>query len=129
MEQVGKNLVEALTEIHTHMVEALKSAENREQGAQAALKIYYENEQLITEVGAALTDIIDLGTLLEKGLEQMREQRAKREARAVTMRGHGTTVVKLVPCGKHCSGCPHGPYAYRVTKVNGKQVWKYLGKA
>jgi len=41
----------------------------------------------------------------------------------------GCMVVKRVPCGKNCRGCPHGPYAYRVVKEGGKQKWIYLGKA
>ena len=24
----------------------------------------------------------------------------------------GTVVIKKVPCGKDCGGCPHGPYKY-----------------
>jgi hypothetical protein len=36
----------------------------------------------------------------------------------------GTIVVKLVKCGKVCSGCPHGPYAYYVYRGG----WTYLGK-
>jgi len=129
MEQVGKNLAAELKGVYNAMRAAYGQADNKEQGAEAALQIFRENDALLYEVQAAMDEIMDFKELLEKGLEALREQRAKREARAVTMRGHGTTVVKLVPCGKHCSGCPHGPYAYRVTKVNGKQVWEYLGKA
>lgn len=28
----------------------------------------------------------------------------------------GTQVIKKVPCGKECKGCPHGPYEYRVKR-------------
>jgi len=39
-----------------------------------------------------------------------------------------TRVIKKVPCGKNCSGCPHGPYEYHVT-WNGKSLdWEYKGK-
>jgi len=42
----------------------------------------------------------------------------------------GCIVIKMVRCGKEgCSSCPHGPYAYLVTKKDGKQTWKYLGLA
>ena len=41
----------------------------------------------------------------------------------------GTKVVKKVPCGKNCNGCPHGPYEYRVKRVDGKLDWDYIGKA
>jgi hypothetical protein len=40
----------------------------------------------------------------------------------------GSLVSKLVQCGKNCNGCPHGPYLYKVTRVNGKQAWKYIGR-
>ncbi|QIB75234.1 hypothetical protein G3I44_13630 [Halogeometricum borinquense] len=39
-------------------------------------------------------------------------------------------IVKEQLCGEYCSGCPHGPYAYRVTtNGDGTQNWEYLGKA
>ena len=38
-------------------------------------------------------------------------------------------VIKEQLCGKDCEGCPHGPYAWRVTTENGEQQWKYLGPA
>jgi hypothetical protein len=40
----------------------------------------------------------------------------------------GTVVIKKVPCGKSCSGCPHGPYKYRVFRKDGKTIWDYQGK-
>jgi len=39
----------------------------------------------------------------------------------------GTKVVKKVPCGKDCDGCPHGPYEYRVYRSGGDVVWDYIG--
>jgi hypothetical protein len=39
----------------------------------------------------------------------------------------GTTVIKKVPCGKECDGCPHGPYRYTVQRVDGKLKWEYEG--
>lgn len=41
----------------------------------------------------------------------------------------GTIVVKKVPCGKDCDGCPHGPYKYRVSREGDSVEWEYLGKA
>ena len=39
----------------------------------------------------------------------------------------GTPVVKKVPCGKECNGCPHGPYKY-IVKRQGKDLdWEYIG--
>ncbi|MFC6838362.1 hypothetical protein [Halomarina ordinaria] len=40
----------------------------------------------------------------------------------------GTIVTKKIPCGKDCSGCPHGPYQYRVTRRGDTLKWEYLGK-
>jgi hypothetical protein len=28
----------------------------------------------------------------------------------------------------NCGCCPHGSYLYKVSRVNGKQVWQYLGR-
>lgn len=39
----------------------------------------------------------------------------------------GYPVSKSVPCGKNCSGCPHGPYMYDVWRENGKTQWEYRG--
>jgi len=39
----------------------------------------------------------------------------------------GTKVVKKVPCGKNCNGCPHGPYEYRVYRTGGDVKWEYVG--
>lgn len=41
--------------------------------------------------------------------------------------GGGTIVVKKVPCGKDCGGCPHGPYKYSVSRSDDGLDWEYLG--
>ena len=38
-----------------------------------------------------------------------------------------TRVVKKVPCGKDCSGCPHGPYVYHVSRSGNGLDWEYIG--
>lgn len=38
-----------------------------------------------------------------------------------------TEVIKKVECGKDCSGCPHGPYVYRVRYAPGGLKWEYRG--
>lgn len=43
--------------------------------------------------------------------------------------GSETIVKKKQQCGKNCSGCPHGPYKYRVTRSGGSVSWEYIGKA
>ena len=39
----------------------------------------------------------------------------------------GTKVVKKIPCGKDCDGCPHGPYEYRVHRDGKNLNWEYVG--
>lgn len=38
-----------------------------------------------------------------------------------------TTVIKKIPCGKDCNGCPHGPYEYEVQRDGDKLKWDYIG--
>jgi hypothetical protein len=40
---------------------------------------------------------------------------------------NGTVVVKKVPCGKDCDGCPHGPYKYVVRRDGDSLNWDYKG--
>jgi len=118
-----------LIAIYNRMLEAYRAEKDKEQGAKNALKIYYENRKILDHIKTALADIEDFKNALEEGLKALQEARAKEERRAKAIKTGGCIVVKLVPCGKNCRGCPHGPYAYRVVKVGGKQIWKYLGKA
>lgn len=39
----------------------------------------------------------------------------------------GTKVIKKVPCGKECEGCPHGPYEYSVKRQGEDLKWEYIG--
>ena len=41
----------------------------------------------------------------------------------------GAVVIKKIPCGKDCGGCPHGPYKYVVTREGGEINWDYRGRA
>lgn len=41
----------------------------------------------------------------------------------------GTVVIKKVPCGKDCDGCPHGPYKYVVRRDGDALNWDYKGPA
>lgn len=40
----------------------------------------------------------------------------------------GTVVIKKVPCGKDCDGCPHGPYKYVVRRDGETLDWEYKGR-
>jgi hypothetical protein len=89
---------------------------DKKQGAKNALEVYAQNRELIEEKRHLLGDISDLVAVLQGSLDVIAEQRqGKTEIKK------GSLVSKLVPCGKHCSGCPHGPYLYRVSRVDGKQ--------
>jgi len=125
MSEVGKKL----EQIYEAMLEAYRSEDDKESGARKAIQIYQDNLDEILNTQTALMEILDLERSLEEGLKALEEERAKAEKKARTIRTGGSVVIKLVPCGKHCSGCPHGPYAYSVHKEGGKQIWKYLGKA
>jgi len=86
-------------------------------------------EDLLDDAKAILADAQELMDILQKFLELK-----KKELRLMMRQAHkaayrGSIIIKKVPCGKHCRGCPHGPYAYRVYRENGKLKWKYLGKA
>lgn len=41
----------------------------------------------------------------------------------------GTIVLKKIPCGKDCNGCPHGPYKYRGYRDGDTVKTEYLGRA
>jgi len=125
LSEVGKKLAA----LYEAMLKAYREAQDKEKGARAALEIYYANVEAIEEFSRILADVHDFKNVLEESLRALAEERAKDERGSRTIRGRGCLVVKLVPCGKHCSGCPHGPYAYEVHKIGGRQVWKYLGRA
>ncbi len=40
----------------------------------------------------------------------------------------GAVVIKKIPCGKDCNGCPHGPYKYLVYREGGDIKWDYQGR-
>ena len=78
---------------------------------------------------AAAQELADLVVHPEGGEERRALEREAAEVRREEY--GGTIVVKRVPCGKQCGGCPHGPYLYRVTRAEGGrgQRWTYLGRA
>jgi len=123
-----KLIFEYLKDIYQEMLEAYWKIPDKEQAAKEALRMYDVNTGVINEAARILGKIQELKDLMNEAPRKLEEARAREEKRAVTIKGKGSLVVKLIPCGKHCSGCPHGPYAYEVHKVQGRQVWKYLGK-
>jgi hypothetical protein len=115
-------LGKTLRDVYDAMLKAYR-VKDKKQGAKNALEIYTQNMALIEETRTVLSEIDDLFSVLQDSLNVISEQKPER-----TQIKRGSIVSKLVPCGKHCSGCPHGPYLYKVTRIDGKQVWKYLGK-
>jgi hypothetical protein len=87
--------------------------------------VYEQNREFIEETRKTLVELIDFVEILRESLiEQKSNSRTEK-----TIKTKGSLVAKLVPCGKECNGCSHGPYLYRVSRIDGKQVWKYLGHA
>ena len=125
MSGVGKKL----EFLHKGMLNAYRYAKDKEAGARAALELYHKNADVVEDLTRILADIRDLKDTFEESLRVLAEERSAEEKRSRTIRGSGSLVSKLVPCGKNCRGCPHGPYLYKVTSENGRRVWKYLGKA
>lgn len=115
-------LGKTLRDVYDAMLTAYRVKDKR-QGAKNALEICRQNMELIEESRTLLNEIDDLVSVLQDSLNAISEQKPER-----TQIKRGSIISKLVPCGKHCNGCPHGPYLYRVSRVDGKQVWTYLGR-
>jgi hypothetical protein len=100
-----------------------------EDRSRALLKVYEDRQDRIQEIRRVISAIDELYETTLQALKAQEEARDKEDHRGRTIRSRGGyLVLKLVPCGKGCNGCPHGPYAYQVTKTGGKQTWKYLGR-
>ena len=117
MEELVRQLQGALTALEGAMEEAEKNPE--------AL-LLPEVQHLLRNVAGAVQELQDLAKAVREARSRVQEPLPER--RTVTGRG-GCYVVKYVYCGKNCSGCPHGPYLYRVYRSGGKQHWEYLGRA
>jgi len=111
------------------MQTAYRETPSKEVGARKALDVYNGYIVHLEYIAAVMSDIEDFHNLLADALDRLEDARDREEKKTITIRGGGTHIVKLIPCGKQCRGCPHGPYAYQVTRVGGRQVWKYLGRA
>jgi hypothetical protein len=118
-------LVEAKTtrELYKVILGAYQSNKDKKQAAKDALLLFEDNIDSVEEARAALADIDNLIDVLRESLSIVS---TKKGAKVQVRRG--AIVSKLIPCGKKCNGCPHGPYLYRVYRKHGKLVWDYLGK-
>jgi len=117
-------LGKTIRDVYDAMLTAYQTCKDKKQGANDALAIYEQNLEFI-ETRKNLVDLTDFVEILQESLSEQKSN-SKTEK---TIKTKGSLVAKLVPCGKNCNGCPHGPYLYRVSRVNGKQVWEYLGHA
>jgi hypothetical protein len=118
-------LGKTVKDVYEAMLTAYRACKDKKQGANDALAIYEQNLEFIEETRKTLVDMNDFVEILKESLiEQKSNSKSEK-----TIKTKGSLVAKLVPCGKECSGCPHGPYLYRVSRIDGKQVWKYLGHA
>ena len=97
---------------------------DKKQGAKNALGIYEENLDFIEETRNTLVELDDLVDALRESLNVISLDRTKK-----TQIRKGSIVSKIIPCGKNCSGCKHGPYLYKVYRKDGKLIWEYLGKS
>lgn len=120
MSEVGKTL----RQIYDAMLTAYQNEKDKEAGARNALDVYIQNESLLSVIRSVISDIEDLHEVILQSLTAKTKQQSEKPMKIRV----GCLVSKLVPCGKHCSGCPHGPYLYKVVKEGGKQTWTYLGK-
>ena len=108
--------------IYDAIIGAYQNCKDKKQGAKDALAIYEQNLDFIEESRDALVDIDNLVDILRESLSVFSERKTKK-----TKIRKGSIISKLVPCGKQCNGCPHGPYLYRVYRKDGKTIWEYLG--
>lgn len=122
-----------LEKVQDEMINAMSTdlgyGSSPEDRSRALLKVYEDRQDRILEIRRVLSAIDELHEATLEALKAQEDARLKDDHRGRTIRSRGgCLVLKLVPCGKDCNGCPHGPYAYQVTKVGGKQIWKYLGR-
>lgn len=89
----------------------------------------YLSEGIPKQDVETLKDIINYAEELIEYRTQPPEVEADEDEKIVEKekRSGYTKVVKRVPCGKDCSGCPHGPYVYHVSRSEGGIDWEYKG--
>jgi len=118
-----------LHEANTIIIQLYREAVNKYGVDYTAGLVKTTLQDLLEDAKHILADAEELKDLIAKFLE-LKTKELKLMIKAARRKSYkGSIVIKKVPCGKHCRGCPHGPYAYRVYRENGKLRWKYLGKA
>jgi len=123
------NVLRWLDLTRDHVRLAYQGTGSVEARAKAVIEAYGDVYPAFEEIRRRIGDVEDFVSSLREGLTALERAHEKHDRGPRTLRGHGCIVVKLVPCGKNCHGCPHGPYAYEVHKSGGKQVWRYLGRS
>lgn len=80
-----------------------------------------------------LRDLARYAELLAAHKEKISKEKIEQELpddeslEQVIQEGGSTSVIKKVPCGKECNGCPHGPYRYEVQRSGDGLEWTYIG--
>lgn len=110
-------------ELYNSILGAYQNNKDKRQGAKDALMHFEDCIDAVEEARTALADIDNLIDVLRESLNIIPKNGSKVQVRK------GAIVSKLIPCGKHCGGCPHGPYLYKVSRRDGKVKWEYLGSA
>ncbi|RLG81247.1 MAG: hypothetical protein DRO40_10020 [Thermoprotei archaeon] len=140
METVGKNILDEIRNLSVKLGEAIEKAleeadrlcreeKDRLEGVKKAREFLKEVYDRTISVRLPLNELKAYIEMYDDLHEKVAKEEARKKAIQYRLEHGGCIVVKFVPCGKHCSGCPHGPYKYRVVKIGGKQHWFYLGKA
>lgn len=116
-------MVKTTGELYQTILAAYQNNKDKRQGAKDALMHFEDCIDAVEEARAGLADIDNLIDVLRESLNIIPKNGSKVQVRK------GAIVSKLIPCGKHCNGCPHGPYLYKVVRRDGKVKWEYLGSA
>lgn len=84
--------------------------------------------QVLYEVRAFLDDLISDRECRSEHKDTPGSRSMSRRVLEEKQSGSVTYRLEMVSCGKHCNGCPHGPYWYGYWKEGGKTRSKYIGK-
>ena len=104
------------------------------EGSEEELPNYLKNPLRKTSSQNLKTVVSVAASILEERFSDPREEEIEagegEEIVEIQEQSAGPTkVVKKIPCGKDCNGCPHGPYEYSVQRTGEGLSWEYIGPA